>query len=278
MQSRFHARLAGLVAGCGSVLLALPAWAARPDPWQMGMQEPASPTARQIQDLNDILNVIIIGITLLVFALLAVVIVRFRAGRNPEPAKWTHNTKLEVAWTTLPVLLLLIVAFPSFKLLYAMDRIEEADLTLKVTGHQWYWSYEYPDQQIGFDSIMLPPEETPPDEPRLLAVDNRVVLPVGVNVRILLTADDVIHSWAVPALGIKTDTVPGRLNETWVRIDRPGVYYGQCSELCGVNHGFMPIAVEALPPEQFEAWLAEARQKFALNQDRPAAIDVASAD
>ncbi|WP_142847312.1 cytochrome c oxidase subunit II [Telmatospirillum sp. J64-1] len=248
-----------------------------PVPWQMGMQEPASPTMERISQLNNLLNVIVLGIVLLVMALVGYAVWRFRASRNPEPAKWSHNTVLEIAWTTVPVLLLLAIAVPSFRLLYFMDRTEEADMTLKVTGHQWYWSYEYPDYEIGFDAIMVPDEELQPDQLRQLTTDNVVVLPTDTNIRIHLTASDVIHSWGIPSLGLKTDTVPGRLNETWVRITRPGTFYGQCYELCGINHAFMPIMIRAVPPEEFQAWLEEAQEQFALNK-KPDGPQIARAE
>jgi cytochrome c oxidase subunit 2 len=209
----------------------------------------------RIDALNDLLTIIIVAIVVLIMSLMAFIIWRFRASRNPTPATWSHNTPLELAWTILPVVILLVIAFPSFKLLFYMDRVAEADLTLKVTGHQWYWTYEYPDQNVTFDANMIADSELKPGQPRLLATDNHVVLPVGVPIRIQLTAEDVIHSWAVPALGLKSDTVPGRLNETWVQIERPGLYYGQCSELCGVNHAFMPVTIEAVPRERFDAWI-----------------------
>lgn len=234
----------------------------------------------RISELSFMLNVVIITIVLLVSGLLVWCLWRFNEKRNPVPAKWSHNTPLEVAWTAIPALILVAIAFPSFKLLYFMDRTQAADLTLKVTGHQWYWSYGYPDQGIAFDAMMTQPDDLKPGQPRLLATDNPVVLPVGVPIRVQLTADDVIHSWAVPALGLKTDTVPGRLNETWVRIDRPGIYYGQCSELCGVNHGFMPIMIEAVEKEKFDAWITDAKVRFAalprtLAQNEPTSGETA---
>lgn len=243
--------------------LSLPAGATEPLPWAIGFQKGASPTMERITTLSTILNGIIVAIVVLVTALVAYCAWRFNARRNPVPATWTHNTKLEIAWTAIPALILMVVAIPSFRLLYYMDRTQEAEMTLKVIGHQWYWSYEYPDQNLKFDALMVQDSDLRPDQRRLLTTDNPVVLPVGVPIRIQMTADDVIHAWAVPALGIKTDTVPGRLNETWVRIDEAGTYYGQCSELCGVNHGFMPIMVHAVPREQFAAWADEARSKFA---------------
>lgn len=263
--------LVGLAAA--GVLLAPSAWADEPLPWAIGFQRGASPTMEQITTLSTVLNGIIIGIIVLVTALVAYCAWRFNATRNPEPAQWTHNTKLEIAWTALPAIILLIIAVPSFRLLYFMDRVQDADMTLKVTGHQWYWSYDYPDHGFTFDALMIADTDLKPGQRRLLTTDNEVVLPVGVPIRIQMTADDVIHSWAVPAFGIKTDTIPGRLNETWVKINDPGTYYGQCSELCGVNHGFMPIMVRAVPKEEFDRWTAEAKTKFAAI---PATTNVAS--
>lgn len=248
--------------------------AGRPWPWQWNFQEAASPTMERIASLTLILNLIVVAIVVLVTVLVAYVAWRFRASRNPVPARWTHNSKLEIAWTTVPVLILVAIAFPSFDLLYFMDRTKESELTVKVTGHQWYWSYEYPDQGVQFDAMMVQDGDLKPGQLRLLTTDNTLKLPVGVPIRIQLTANDVIHSWAVPALGIKTDNVPGRLNETWVEIKRPGTFYGQCSELCGVNHAFMPIMIEAVEKEQFQAWLDDARTKLATT---PGATQVAQA-
>jgi len=257
---------------------ASPALAAygQPEPWQITFQDPASPVMERIVTLSNTLNILIVVISALVTALVAYVVWRFRAGRNPKPAKWSHNTPLELAWTLIPVLILVAIAFPSFNLLYYMDRTREAEMTLKVIGHQWYWSYEYPDHQVSFDANMVAEEDLQPGQPRLLATDNYVVLPVNTNIRIQMTADDVIHAWAVPSLGVKTDSTPGRLNETWTRIERPGEYYGQCSELCGVNHAFMPIAIRAVSREEFDAWAAEQRQ--AQNGSEPQEKTVAQAE
>jgi cytochrome c oxidase subunit 2 len=238
--------------------------AGAPEPWQLGFQDPASPVMTDINDFHNMLLWIITVIALFVTALLLFVIIRFNAKRNPVPRRTTHNTVIEVIWTVIPVMILVVIAVPSFKLLYFMDRTETPELTLKAIGHQWYWSYEYPDHgNFTFDSTMIPDDKIKPGQKRLLETENRVILPVDTNIRILMTSSDVIHAWAVPAFGIKTDAVPGRLNESWVRIDREGVYYGQCSELCGINHGFMPIAVEAVSKEAFAKWVATAKKKFA---------------
>lgn len=235
--------------------LALPAHAEIMRDWGIWTQDPASPIMEEITNLHNILTVIIILITIFVFALLGYIIMRFNAKANPVPSKVTHHTMLEVVWTLVPIIILVGIAFPSFKLLYAMDKVPNADLTLKVTAHQWYWSYELPDQGVSFDSHLVEDADLKPGQPRLLTADNMLVLPVGLTIRVLVTSTDVIHDWAVPALGVKTDAVPGRLNETWVRIDKPGTYYGQCDQLCGVNHGFMPIDVQAVTRDQFNAWL-----------------------
>lgn len=234
------------------------ALAGQPEPWQMNMQAPASPTMERIYGLHTYITVLMIAVVLLVTGLIGWCIWRYNHKRNPVPSRTSHHTLLEIAWTAVPVLILVTIAIPSFRLLYFMDRTEEADMTLKVIGHQWYWSFEYPDHDdVAIDSFMKGDEDLEDGEPRLLAVDNVIVLPVQANIRIIVTSDDVIHSFAMPALGLKTDAVPGRLNETWVRIERPGMYYGQCSELCGVNHAFMPAAIRAVPQEEFEAWMSE---------------------
>ncbi|HTH17019.1 MAG TPA: cytochrome c oxidase subunit II [Magnetospirillum sp.] len=245
------------------------AWADEPLPWAIGFQKGASPTMERITTLSTIINGVIVVIVIFVTALVGWCIWRYNEKRNPVPATWSHNTKLEIAWTAIPALILVLIAIPSFRLLYFMDRVQDADMTLKITGHQWYWSYEYPDSGLKFDAMLVQDSDLKPGQRRLLTTDTEVVLPAGVPIRIQITADDVIHSWAVPAFGIKTDAVPGRLNETWVKINGPGIYYGQCSELCGVNHGFMPIMVRAVPPEQFHAWLEDAKTKFAA-QSQPA--------
>ncbi|HSK41486.1 MAG TPA: cytochrome c oxidase subunit II [Arenibaculum sp.] len=246
-----------------------------PEPWQLGLQESFSPVKAQLSDFHDLLLVIITAICVLVLALLVFVVIRFNHKANPIPSRTSHNTVIEIAWTVVPVLILLVIAIPSFKVLYFMDSIEEADMTLKITGRQWYWDYEYPDHDgIAFSSYMIPDEEIGPGQHRLLEVDERVVLPVGTNIRLLITGGDVIHSWAMPSLGIKTDALPGRLNESWVRIDREGVYYGQCSEICGTGHGYMPIAIEAVSQERFAQWAAE--RTTAMNVDGTApAVQVA---
>lgn len=249
-----------LMGGLWNLLLSANAWAqstSGPSPWQMGFQTPVTPVMERVQDLHQMLLVVISCVTLFVLLLLGYVVIRFHKKRNPIPSQTTHNALLEVVWTVIPVVILIVIGIPSLKLLYFMDKTANAELTIKVVGHQWYWTYEYPDHHIAFDSLMIDPKELTAGQKRLLEVDRRVLVPVHTPVRLLLTSDDVIHSWAVPALGVKKDTVPGRLNETWFQITQRGVYYGQCSEICGVNHGFMPIVVEAVSQEEFLQWLAK---------------------
>ena len=244
--------------------------AAQPEPWQITFQEPASPVMRMIEEFNITISVVIILITVLVVVLMIIVFFRFNEKANPVPSKTTHNTLIEVMWTALPVIILALISIPSFKLLYFQDRHPDPEMTLKVIGHQWYWTYEYPDHGgVAFDSNIVPDDELQEGQPRLLAVDNKVVLPVDTNIRILTTSDDVIHNWAVPSFGLKVEAIPGRTNESWVRIEKEDTYYGMCSELCGVNHGFMPIAVEAVSKEAFALWIAEARKKFADGVPHP---------
>lgn len=240
----------------------------QPEPWQMGFQEAVTPVMHDLTAFHNLLLFIIISIALLVLGLMAYVCVRFNAKKNPTPSKATHNTLLEIIWTGIPVLILVIIAVPSFKLLYKQDVVGEADMTIKAIGRQWYWSYEYPDHgNFTFDAFMLEEDELEEGQPRLLATDNEIVVPVNKRVRLLTTASDVIHSWAIPAFGVKLDAVPGKLNESWFQVERTGVYYGQCSELCGVNHGFMPIAVRVVEEAEFEAWVKAAQEEFAAVDD-----------
>jgi cytochrome c oxidase subunit 2 len=275
---RHLAKLGALVAGLVGALGAA-GWAAaqQPTDWEVDFQTALSPSMERIVDFNLMVTIIIVIITAFVFGLMAWIVVRYNKKRNPVPSKTTHNTMLEVIWTVVPVIILLVIAVPSFRLLYFTDRVEDADMTLKAIGHQWYWSYEYPDHgDFTFDALMLEDDELEEGQPRLLATDEAVVLPVGAKIRLLTTADDVIHSWAIPALGVKMDSVPGRVNETWFQINREGMYYGQCSELCGTLHGFMPIMIEAVSQEDFDAWVEMAREEFASADDTP--TEVASLD
>ena len=239
--------------------------AAKPQPWQTGFQTAATPLMERISSFHDLLLVIITLISVFVLALLAYVIFRFNEKANPKPSRVTHNTTLEVLWTVVPAVILVVIAVPSFKLLYYSDVVPKADMTIKATGNQWYWTYQYPDHGgFEFDSNIIPDEELKKGQPRLLAVDNRIVVPVDAVVRLQVTASDVLHAWAMPSFGVKIDAVPGRLNETWFGpVAKEGVYYGQCSELCGAKHGFMPIAVEVVSKTGFERWAAKARREYA---------------
>jgi cytochrome c oxidase subunit 2 len=243
-------------------------WVARADaaeqargqalPWQMNLQAPATPVMNDIWDFWLIVLIIITAIAAFVLVLLVYVMWRYAAKRNPTPSKLTHSTPLEVLWTVIPVVILVFIAIPSFKLHYFLDVVPDSELTVKATGNQFLWSYDYPDHDLAFDSVMLEDEELAESQPRLLAVDNRLVVPVDTKVRVLITAGDVIHAWAVPAFGVKIDAIPGRLNETWFEAQQEGVFYGQCSELCGPGHGYMPIAVEVVSKSRFRDWLETA--------------------
>ena len=238
-----------------------------PTMWQLNLQTPASPVMERIYEFHTFLLWIITAISVFVLILLLICIFRFNERANPVPSKTSHNTFLEVIWTAIPVLILVAIAVPSYRLLYFADRIHDADITLKITGNQWYWTYEYPDLDILFDAVSIPDEEIDPakGQHRLLEVDNPVVIPIDTNIRLLFTATDVLHAWTIPAFGVKNDTVPGRINESWVRATKLGRFYGQCSELCGVDHSFMPIVVDVVSKEEYDAWvLSKTRSAGAL--------------
>ncbi len=233
-------------------------------PWQMDTQAPATEMMTNMISFHNLLLWIIGLTTLFVGVLLLIVIFKYNAKSNPVPAKFTHNTMIEIIWTIIPIIILLVIAIPSFRLLYEQRVIPDSDMTIKVTGNQWYWSYEYPGYgDIAFDSIMIPDDELKEGQPRLLAVDNEMIVPVDTTVRLILTASDVIHSWTIPSFGVKIDTIPGRLNEAWFNANREGIYYGQCSELCGKDHAFMPIAVRVVSAEEFAKWVEKAKVEFA---------------
>ncbi len=233
--------------------------------WQLGFQPPASPVMEQLAWLhNDFLMYIITAITIFVMVMMVYIAIKFNRSANPVASKTTHNVKLEVVWTVIPILILVAIAIPSVRIHNFMEKEPEGGITLKVTGYQWYWGYEYPDHGgINFESRIVEDADLKPGEPRLLTVDNPVVVPVNTKIRVQTTAADVIHAWAIPAFGVKRDAVPGRLNETWFEATREGRYYGQCSELCGVKHGFMPIVVDVVSQEKFDAWIAERRPQAA---------------
>jgi cytochrome c oxidase subunit 2 len=262
-------RIATLVA-LAAVIPGGPAMATEPRNWQLGLSDAHSPTAVWINQFHDALLIVITVITVFVLGLLLYASWRFRESRNPTPSTTTHNTVVEILWTVIPIIILVAIAIPSFRLLYFADRTPDADMTLKIIGNQWYWSYEYPDHgNFTFDANLVPDDKLKPGEKRLMTTDNPVVLPVGKKVRLLMTARDVLHAWAISPLGVRLDNVPGRINETWVQIDTPGVYYGFCSELCGAGHAYMPIMVKAVSPAEFDNWVALAKQTFS-KVDTPA--------
>ena len=267
--------LLGAAAFLTSVTLGASAWAAGigyAEPGQIGFQQGVTPIANEIHHFHDDLLVpITVGISLLVLVLIAICAIRFNEKVHPVPSKTTHNTLLEVAWTILPVMILVVIAIPSFRLLTAQLVIPKADITIKATGKQWYWSYTYPKDQNGgfeFDSALLPDDQLKEGDIHLLSVDNQVVVPIGKVIEVQVTGADVIHSFVVQSLGIRIDAVPGRLNETWFKAEREGVYYGQCSKLCGKDHAYMPISVRVVSPQQYDAWLQDAKKKYASNDNR----------
>jgi cytochrome c oxidase subunit 2 len=243
----------------------------QPSPWQIGLQQSATPVMDNITWFHDFLLIIITAITAFVLVLLLIVMARFNARTNPVASRTTHNTLLEVAWTIVPIVILLVIAVPSFKLLFLQLNLPAADMTVKATGKQWYWSYSYPDHgKFEFDSLMLKADELKPDQPRLLSVDNDMVVPVNKTVHVIVTGADVIHAFAVPSFGIKIDAIPGRINETWFKATREGIYHGQCSELCGKDHAFMPITVRVVSEQAFAAWVEDAKKKYARDEMLPA--------
>lgn len=238
-------------------------YASAPSQWQMHFQPPATDAMSTISQLHDFVMIILSLVVILVLALLCYICIKFNSKSNPTPSRFSHNYKLEALWTLAPAVLLIIIAVPSFQALYKIETIPPIEMNVKVVANQWYWHYQYPNHgDIEFDSNMIDDKDLKPGDLRLLAVDNRVVIPENTWVRFIITSSDVIHSFAVPAFGTKVDAVPGRINEAWVKVNKPGVYYGQCSELCGINHGLMPIAIEVVPQQDFAQWIADAKQKF----------------
>ena len=241
------------------------ALADQPKNWQLGFQNPASTGMEEIVWFHDyMLLPITTAITVFVLFLILYACVKFRASKNKVASTTSHNTTIEVLWTLIPCLILIVLAVPSFKLLYEQDTIPKAEVTIKATGYQWYWGYEYPDENIGFDSYMVDEKDLKANQPRLLTVDNEVYVPVNKVVKVLITANDVLHAWALPSFGVKRDAIPGRINETWFKAEKTGTFYGQCSELCGIKHAFMPITVNVVTDEEYATWLNDAKQKFAL--------------
>ncbi len=252
-----------------TLFLLLPgsALANQPKEWQLGFQKSASETMSDIVWFHDyMLLPVITAITVFVLFLIAYACIRFRASKNKEASTTSHNTFIEVIWTLVPCLILIVLAVPSFKVLYSQDEIPKADVTIKAIGYQWYWGYEYPDENIIFDSYMIEEKDLKEGQPRLLSVDNEVYVPVNKVVKVMITANDVLHAWALPSFGVKRDAVPGRINETWFKADRTGTFYGQCSELCGIKHAFMPITVNVVTEEEYNQWLEKAKVEFAKEE------------
>ena len=261
----------------GTLMAAAGAEAAEPKPWQFGFQPSATEVMDRLSAFHDLLLIIITLIAAFVLGLLVYVMWRFNNQRNPLPSRTSHNTVIEMLWTVVPVLILVSIAIPSFKLMYYMDRVPNPEMTIKVTGHQWYWSYEYPDQGgLAFDSNIIPEDQLKAGQKRLLDVDNPLVVPADTIIRVTVTGTDVIHSWFVPSFGVQEYAIVGRLNESWMKIEHPGTYYGQCNQICGVNHAFMPIKVEAIPKDAFQRWLVDAKAKFARHDDGTGAVHVAA--
>jgi cytochrome c oxidase subunit 2 len=281
MQMRVFSRLRAYAVIVGALLMsAASALAApgQPSSWALGLQEAASPVMADISWFHDFLLVIITAITAFVLILLLIVMIRFNARANPSPSRTTHNAVIEVIWTIVPVVILLAIAVPSFRLLFLQLDPPKADLTVKATGKQWYWSYNYPDNgNFEFDSILVADKELKPGQPRLLTVDNEMVVPVNKVVHVLVTGADVIHSFAVPSFGIKIDAVPGRLNDTWFKATSEGRFHGQCSELCGKDHAFMPITVRVVNDAEFTAWVAQEKKNAGLDRASPTTLAAAGA-
>ena len=282
LRSRRVAERAFLVLALAAIAAALAAphaWANGPQPWEMDLRPAATPVMHRLEAFHDELLVITFAIATFVLGLLLYVIVRFSHRRNPVPSRTSHNTVIEMMWTIVPVLILVVIAIPSFKLMYYMDKAKNPQMTIKATAHQWYWTYEYPDQgKLSFDSNMVKDAALKPGQERLLTADNPLVVPVDTTIRVLVGSTDVIHSWFVPEFGVQEYGVPGRLNESWFEVERPGTYYGQCNQLCGINHAYMPIEIHAVSKEEFQSWLKGAKQKFAaaVPQSRIRVADAAT--
>ena len=260
------------------VLCVSTAYAAEPQPWQLGLQDPAGSIAERATSLHNMLLVIITVISLFVLGLLVYVCVRFRASANPKPSKTSHNIIIEILWTVVPVLILVVIAVPSFQLLYYMDKTKDTEMVIKVTGNQWYWNYEYPDENISFDSYLVDEEDLGEDQIRLLSVDNPLVVPAGTRIKLLVTGNDVMHSFFVPSLAVQIYSIAGRINEAWIDVpEGTKKYYGQCNQICGVNHAYMPIVVQALNEADYAEWLLNAKEEFA-SVEIPSATLLASAN
>jgi cytochrome c oxidase subunit II len=272
--STYAVTIGALFASAASALAAT----GEPSPWALGLQQAASPVMDRITWFHNFLLVVITLVTVFVLALLVIVMVRFNARANPTPSRTTHNALIEVIWTIAPVVILLCIAVPSFRLLFLELDPPKADLTVKATGKQWYWSYNYPDNgNFEFDSLLVEDKDLKPGQPRLLTVDNEMVVPVNKVVHVLVTGADVIHSFAVPSFGIKIDAVPGRLNDTWFTATSEGRFHGQCSELCGKDHAFMPITVRVVNDAEFAAWVEQEKKNAGLDPVSPTTLAAAGA-
>jgi len=255
------------------------AFGAEPQPWQLGLQEPAGSIAERATSLHNMLLVIITVISLFVLGLLVYVCVRFRASANPNPSRTSHNTIIEILWTVVPVLILVVIAVPSFQLLYYMDKTKDTEMVIKVTGNQWYWNYEYPDEAIAFDSYLVAEEDLQEGQIRLLSVDNPMVVPAGTRIKLLVTGNDVMHSFFVPSLAVQIYSIAGRINEAWIDVpEGTHTYYGQCNQICGVNHAYMPIVIKALNKQDYANWLVRAKEEFASAEILPTSTLLASAN
>ena len=261
------------------LVMSATAMAAAPEPWQMGLQPPAGSIAEQANDLHNLLLVIITAISVFVLLLLVYTCFRFRESKNKVASKTTHNPLIEVLWTVIPVIILVVIAIPSFRLLYYQDRTDLADMVIKVTGAQWYWSYEYPDEQVAFDSYMIEDEDLTEGQQRLLEVDYPLVVPEGTRIKLLVEGIDVMHSFFVPSLAVQKYTVVGRTNETWIDVPMgEATYYGQCNQICGTNHSYMPIVIKAVSAENYAAWLEGAKEEFATGPITPSEVELASVE
>jgi cytochrome c oxidase subunit 2 len=263
-------KITAVMAGVAAFFTSTAAWAVagRPTDWQINFQDAVTPVMEDIISFDNYLLWIITAVSVFVLILLLVVMLKFNARANPVPSKTTHHVGIEVAWTIIPVLILVAIAIPSFRLLYLQRTIPEADMTIKAIGYQWYWGYEYSDlEDVAFESVMLTKEEVKakglPSSVYLLETDTEIVVPVNKTIRLQVTAEDVIHAWTIPSFGVKIDAVPGRLNEAWFKATEVGTYYGQCSELCGINHAFMPIRVRVVTQDEFDAWTVWAKDEYA---------------
>ncbi len=257
---------------CGFLLIfhyTNPAIASEPKPWQMDLQEPAGIIATKATDLHNFLLIVITLISVFVLGLLVYVSIKFREKPNVKPSKTSHNTLVEIIWTVVPVLILVVIAVPSFKLLYLTEADKPVDMVVKVTGAQWYWNYEYPDEEISFDSYIIAEEDLKDDQKRMLDVDNPLVVPEGTRIKFLITGNDVMHSFFVPSLALQVYSIAGRVNEIWTEVPLgKKKYYGQCNQICGVNHAYMPIVIKAVPKDEYEEWLKKAKVKFANIQNK----------